>query len=407
MHQIIPNLWLGDFISAIDTKALKSNGIGAVLSVMKGEMPIHPTFIRHQIEIDDTSDDDILTHLIPAVQFIQSQLDKKRGVLVHCQAGISRSPTVVAAYLMFNSDIDSQTALKQIQEIRLCINPNPGFVSQLDMLHASNFSLSEASKDVRMFYVKKRTNEAIGKHSTITNAPAKHLSVNNRTFTTSPVSSLSSLSNTAGDDVTATNIRSGDAGEGGTLSNMFTTVPASDASRRRGYTKPIPRTRIRCKMCRQELATREDMLDHGQLWPLDSNSDPEEGGEPSGAPERVLLPPGPISSIPPPAAAQIEGDPIAQANPDMIPGGTTIKAIALAQTTPILINSKCSGYFLEPMEWMQPFLHGGPISGKIACQTASCKAKLGNYNWAGMRCGCGQWVVPGFCVNRSKVDEMV
>lgn len=97
------------------------------------------------------------------------------------------------------------------------------------------------------------------------------------------------------------------------------------------------------------MATREDMLDHGQLWPLDSNSDPEEGGEPSGAPERVLLPPGPISSIPPPAAAQIEGDPIAQANPDMIPGGTTIKAIALAQTTPILINSKCSGYFLEPV----------------------------------------------------------
>jgi dual specificity phosphatase 12 len=55
---------------------------------------------------------------------------------------------------------------------------------------------------------------------------------------------------------------------------------------------------------------------------------------------------------------------------------------------------------------MDEFLQNGEVSGKIACPNKRCKAKLGNYDWAGAGCGCGQWVTPGFCINRSKVDEI-
>lgn len=74
---------------------------------------------------------------------------------------------------------------------------------------------------------------------------------------------------------------------------------------------------------------------------------------------------------------------------------------------PILVNPKCSGYFTEPMQWMEPFLESGQLAGKILCPNKKCGAKLGNYDWAGMCCGCKQWVTPGFCINRSKVDEVV
>jgi len=75
------------------------------------------------------------------------------------------------------------------------------------------------------------------------------------------------------------------------------------------------------------------------------------------------------------------------------------------------------------MKWMNHFLSAGELSGKIICPNKKCGAKLGNYDWAGVCCGCEEWVTPvgsfllmamrysniweGFCINRSKVDEVV
>jgi dual specificity phosphatase 12 len=79
------------------------------------------------------------------------------------------------------------------------------------------------------------------------------------------------------------------------------------------------------------------------------------------------------------------------------------------------------------MKWMEFFLQDGQLSGKIICPNKKCSAKLGNYDWAGVCCNCKEWVVPvcpkfhsyvdwpaddlfhlkGFCIHRSKVDEIV
>jgi hypothetical protein len=46
------------------------------------------------------------------------------------------------------------------------------------------------------------------------------------------------------------------------------------------------------------------------------------------------------------------------------------------------------------MKWMEPLLESGQIAGKITCPNKKCGAKLGNYDWAGMCCGCKEWVTP-------------
>lgn len=69
---------------------------------------------------------------------------------------------------------------------------------------------------------------------------------------------------------------------------------------------------------------------------------------------------------------------------------------------PILTNNKCSGYFVEPLTWMEPALNG-QVSGKLFCP---CGAKIGTFDWAGVQCGCKEWVTPGFCIHRSRVDEV-
>lgn len=46
------------------------------------------------------------------------------------------------------------------------------------------------------------------------------------------------------------------------------------------------------------------------------------------------------------------------------------------------------------LTWMEPFLENGNMAGKILCPNEKCKAKIGNYDWAGVQCGCKDWVVP-------------
>ncbi len=107
MNEVVHNLWVGDLPSALDTEKLKGHKIRSVLTAMRGRVSIHEvclnvdaqrvctghltsqTLVRHQINIDDTDSSDILQHFVPAVTFIQAELDKDHGVLVHCQAGIS------------------------------------------------------------------------------------------------------------------------------------------------------------------------------------------------------------------------------------------------------------------------------------------------------------------------------
>lgn len=52
---------------------------------------------------------------------------------------------------------------------------------------------------------------------------------------------------------------------------------------------------------------------------------------------------------------------------------------------PLLPSHLCSAYFVEPLSWMAPLLDSGILAGKIVCPGAKCGAKLGSYDWAGLR----------------------
>jgi protein-tyrosine phosphatase len=50
---------------------------------------------------------------------------------VHCAAGVSRSATIVIAYLIMKKNMTCEEALKFARSKRPIIDPNPGFISQL------------------------------------------------------------------------------------------------------------------------------------------------------------------------------------------------------------------------------------------------------------------------------------
>ncbi|CAM0956055.1 unnamed protein product [Alopecurus aequalis] len=58
--------------------------------------------------------------------------------------------------------------------------------------------------------------------------------------------------------------------------------------------------------------------------------------------------------------------------------------------------------FVEPMKWMEA-VEEGHVSHRLWCM--DCKTRLGSFDWAGMQCSCGAWVIPAFQLLRSRIDE--
>ena len=91
--------------------------------------------VQMMIDIKDCAKENILSILGEGVSFIEHSLENSRNVLVHCFMGVSRSPTMVAAFLMHTLKVDPSTAIKMIRERRPIINPNIGFLKQLNEYH--------------------------------------------------------------------------------------------------------------------------------------------------------------------------------------------------------------------------------------------------------------------------------
>lgn len=71
-----------------------------------------------------------MEHLEECINFIQ-KYRQLTNVYVHCYAGVSRSVTVVLAYLMKFWKWNLKTALEFVQAKRIVAKPNDGFMEQL------------------------------------------------------------------------------------------------------------------------------------------------------------------------------------------------------------------------------------------------------------------------------------
>jgi protein-tyrosine phosphatase len=82
------------------------------------------------IKIEDYPEAQILPHFETAFEFINEGM-QSGCVLVHCNAGVSRSVTVVVAYLMKTKNMSLKQALDLVKTKRPTMCPNEGFQTQL------------------------------------------------------------------------------------------------------------------------------------------------------------------------------------------------------------------------------------------------------------------------------------
>ncbi|XP_046912237.2 dual specificity protein phosphatase 2 [Dermatophagoides farinae] len=142
--ELLPYLYLGNECHASSKNLLLNLGITAVLNVSQS-CPNHfeDEFFYKRIPISDSKCDDITIRINEALNFIDEMKEDRNGkILVHCQAGISRSATICIAYLIKKKRIRMEEAYEFVKSRRQLISPNFNFMTQLmefeDQIFADN-----------------------------------------------------------------------------------------------------------------------------------------------------------------------------------------------------------------------------------------------------------------------------
>lgn len=109
----------------------RRNHIDFVVNITT-EAPFWENTESMRLPLEDEVSTNILPYLDTAVDRIQEAITKRNcHVLVHCIAGVSRSATVVIAYLMKYKRMDLRTAFNYCFNLRPVVRPNNGFMQQL------------------------------------------------------------------------------------------------------------------------------------------------------------------------------------------------------------------------------------------------------------------------------------
>lgn len=145
-NEVYPGIILGDGTTALCVSKLKSMGVTHVLNTAWGKdrsfglINTSSSFYRssgihfHGIEAIDVSSFSLKQFFNEAADFIESALLSGGKVYVHCQMGISRSSTLVLAFLMIKRGWTAQQAMRTVRSRRQII-PNEGFLRQLCQLN--------------------------------------------------------------------------------------------------------------------------------------------------------------------------------------------------------------------------------------------------------------------------------
>ncbi len=130
--EIIPHIYIGTVGSATNLKQLEKYKITHIVccaAVVKSFFPEKFKYLN--LDILDSDKADIKQHFLKSNEFIDEAIKSKGNVLVHCHAGMSRSSTIIIAYLIKSQKMNFDKALELLKTKREKVNPNAGFVEQL------------------------------------------------------------------------------------------------------------------------------------------------------------------------------------------------------------------------------------------------------------------------------------
>jgi len=153
MSEIIKNkLYLGNMFDANNEEFIKTNNITCIICVAENlKFNINnPDVKKYKYELKDDDTEDISLYFNEIGLIINSE----KTVLVNCAAGISRSSTIVLAYLIKYFNINLKQAFLYTRKKRNQICPNKKFMEclldyELSLLGKNSLTHNEC---IHLFY---------------------------------------------------------------------------------------------------------------------------------------------------------------------------------------------------------------------------------------------------------------
>ncbi|XP_053127575.1 dual specificity protein phosphatase 22-A-like isoform X3 [Hemicordylus capensis] len=135
--QVVDGLYLGNIRDAEDRENLAKNGITHILSVHSNAKPVLEDMTYLCISASDSSNQNLMQHFKECIRFVHECRLHKGGCLIHCLAGVSRSTTILVAYLMTVTKLGWEECLAATKAVRSYVSPNFGFQQQLQEYEAT------------------------------------------------------------------------------------------------------------------------------------------------------------------------------------------------------------------------------------------------------------------------------
>ncbi|KAG5438560.1 hypothetical protein PCANB_002664 [Pneumocystis canis] len=107
--------------------------------------------------------ENIIQYFPKSIQFIENCFDANplSKILIFCQAGISRSTTIAAAYLMKTLRISKEDAIAFIKKVHPKAQPNRGFMEQLQLFEDCHYAPNQEMKQYRQWLLKHQTSVSL------------------------------------------------------------------------------------------------------------------------------------------------------------------------------------------------------------------------------------------------------
>lgn len=133
--EVVKGLYISDLATVFNKRALDEMGITHVINMVPGVLPAFPNSYKYlNLPLRDVATENIAQYFPETTQTIKDALANGGKVIVHCSCGVSRSASVVIAYLITERSMSAKDAYEYLKHKRPVVEPNPGFIKQLDLL---------------------------------------------------------------------------------------------------------------------------------------------------------------------------------------------------------------------------------------------------------------------------------